>query len=715
MISRSVVALGVAAAMAGPAAGQNLPVRFAGLTNVFCDGDRNNEPPPNCGTPPGTLQSRVEVMLRMDTACFGTIGSFQRYEGVTVRSSEGNELFISGNGTTGTGEVGFHHNEGGGSMRITDVSEPLVTDLDGDAGGAGLGGSATDIVMSVVIDAFTMADVEDVTGEILNYCPPPEMGTPTLNRSYGGSATTTAVLDVLQPVILTARGGDVVGLSQFSIGDTIPVGQYAVVVDVTFGGGLLVAEQIIETETVTLELTMPDCNGNGISDLSEAGVPCPIARNVNLGVEYGTLAGALAAARSGDTIDVFDAIICESDLVVSVPLTLRGVSAAQSVIDAENNGRGLIIDIGAGDVLIENLTFRNGATPLAEGGGNVYSTSQGTVRFLNCNFENGVALRGGGVAMSGIQGVLDFADCNFFDNRSSDLGGAVFVLDQDATFRRCVFERSSADVDGGAAFLTGGLARVAFEDCLFRENSAGNLGGDIASQAGLGLTIERSSFTAASAPFGGSLAQFNTTDTVVRSSVFDFIDPNSTGSVIYAIGTNTARFENVTAVNNAGAFGFAAVSGAEVRVYNGIMWANGQFTGGVNQGIYESFNSITPEGGGTDVAIDPLFRDQQNGDYRLQPGSPAIDRSLNEDLTGFGAPFDAGREPRFHDDTGMPDLGVRYFTSGTEDYFPVADLGAFEFQGTTVCPVCRSDYNGDGVHDIFDLLEFLDDLETPLP
>ncbi len=124
--------------------------------------------------------------------------------------------------------------------------------------------------------------------------------------------------------------------------------------------------------------------------------------------------------------------------------------------------------------------------------------------------------------------------------------------------------------------------------------------------------------------------------------------------------------------------------------------------------------------------------------YRLVPGSPAIDAGFNNlvpvdtfDLDDDGItceriPIDLDRNPRFADDAGVKDTGC-----GTS---VVVDIGAYEFPGTpsdlvfgdtnndgTVnvfdlldvlsqwgsCTCCPEDFNGDHIVDVFDLLEVL--------
>ena len=112
---------------------------------------------------------------------------------------------------------------------------------------------------------------------------------------------------------------------------------------------------------------------------------------------------------------------------------------------------------------------------------------------------------------------------------------------------------------------------------------------------------------------------------------------------------------------------------------------------------------------GTNISVTPSFVDAGAGDFRLQPASPCIDAAdnfaipaddLDMDADGDfieAIPLDLQGLQRFRNDNGIADTGIP-----GNGYFSVADMGAYEFQGSTaVCP-----YGADSDADV-DAIDFL--------
>ncbi len=131
-------------------------------------------------------------------------------------------------------------------------------------------------------------------------------------------------------------------------------------------------------------------------------------------------------------------------------------------------------------------------------------------------------------------------------------------------------------------------------------------------------------------------------------------------------------------------------------VWNGgdEIWNNDGSTIDIN---YSDVQEGWPGTGNIDA--DPLFVDPDNGDYRLQSGSPANDAGHNWAIVGL-ADLDLDGNPRFADDPATKDTGCGEPV--------VVDMGAYEFQGDPF-PVKLGDIDGDGIVGTVDFHALLDD------
>jgi len=137
-------------------------------------------------------------------------------------------------------------------------------------------------------------------------------------------------------------------------------------------------------------------------------------------------------------------------------------------------------------------------------------------------------------------------------------------------------------------------------------------------------------------------------------------------------------------------------------VVNTITWNNNpdeirDIAGATTTVNYSDVQGGWPGPGANNIDADPLFVDPDNGDYRLQAGSPCIDAGHNWAIAGI-TDIDLDGNPRFAADKNDFDPGCGVPV--------VVDMGAYEFQGDPF-PVKFGDINGDGIVGIVDFLALL--------
>ncbi|MFC1517762.1 choice-of-anchor Q domain-containing protein [Candidatus Margulisiibacteriota bacterium] len=307
--------------------------------------------------------------------------------------------------------------------------------------------------------------------------------------------------------------------------------------------------------------------------------------NITQGTWYYKITAAVVSANPGDIIELLAGTYQENKKVdLGKDLIIRGASGTNSTnvkIDGAGTHRAFDIINGA-SVTVSGLTIQNGFD-------NFLSTSGG-----------GIRLTSGELYMENSRGI----SCDV-ENRH---GGFLYVPGGTAaTLNRCYFEGNTAHW-GGAVQVRGTLHA---RHTIFRENTA-TMGGGVFNYL--------------------SAAKYYGLNNIYDSN----LATNTSGSGVYNSGTY--KEENSTFYNNSGR-GVGQYGGSHTAVNN--IYHSTVIYGGSNV-TYSCYYPGSFSGVGN-IFADPLFKNAVAGDFRLQDGSPCIDKG---DSAVIDWNYDLAYEPR---------------------------------------------------------------------
>ncbi len=339
---------------------------------------------------------------------------------------------------------------------------------------------------------------------------------------------------------------------------------------------------------------------------------------------------------------------------------------------ADNSFHVIVVPDTSGSVLLEGFVIQGGNAPLSgkktSSGGGVYMDgsilmirhcifrhniarddggavffSHGGLTLEHCQFEKNKCTHSssGGGALGGVpENTIICRNCSFTGNTSQDSGGAFSMVGYSGQFYACVFRGNSAAGKGGAGINH--MSDVVFSNCLFAENTAGE-GGAVYNKSLTGPHIEpqfvNCTFSNNQSSSGGAI-----TDDKSNSTLTNCILWNNSGD-----GTADEAAQ------------VSIVAGTPTISYCCIQGWTGLFGGEGNTGD------------------DPFFVDLAAGDYRLFPGSAAIDMGTNTPDQGLPE-FDLDTTARIKDGNSdgefYVDMGV--YEAETVDG-PVIDVSFSEY------------------------------------
>jgi len=123
------------------------------------------------------------------------------------------------------------------------------------------------------------------------------------------------------------------------------------------------------------------------------------------GCDFATIQAAIddASTPNGAIIEITDPIHTEAGIVVNKDVTIRGLGAANTIVQAhetpdEAPGRVFLVEEGAA-VILEGMTIRHGKPSIEEHGGGIMN--HGTLTLKNCVVSDNTAIGGGGMCNNG--------------------------------------------------------------------------------------------------------------------------------------------------------------------------------------------------------------------------------------------------------------------------------------------------------------------------
>lgn len=418
-------------------------------------------------------------------------------------------------------------------------------------------------------------------------------------------------------------------------------------------------------------------------------------------------------SNAGDAFTILDGVV------------IRGGNADDAAGSNDFGGGMLIIDSSP---VISHCVFRGNRALLGAG----MVCANGSLPIVaDCLFADNLATFSGGGALCLTQSAATFTDCSFIGNAAVDEGGALGVEDSDPLVQGCTFDQNSTR-RGAAMYISLG-ANPTIEDSVFSSGSARQGGGIFVNAAsaniarcqflgnsttgtgGGGIRLGASSptigdcvFSGNSALQGGGILCGGASDPLIYNCLFAN-NIATWGGGLWS-HNSAPTVVDCTIVENTAPSGGGGVLNHDLSapIYtNCIIWGNTPAQTTTFGAGSPTFGYCDVQGGVPgigNVNADPQFVDAAGGDYRIDGGSPCIDAGRNDSVPA-GVTSDLAGDPRFHDDPGTPDTGAS--GNGPPE---VVDMGAYEFQGTSVF---LGDLDCSGTLDPNDIAPFVQALIDP--
>ncbi|MDH3782575.1 MAG: right-handed parallel beta-helix repeat-containing protein [Desulfobulbaceae bacterium] len=356
--------------------------------------------------------------------------------------------------------------------------------------------------------------------------------------------------------------------------------------------------------------------------------------------DYPTIQAAINASKNGDTVIVADdtyneKIIFPPDADNKTISLISENGAEVTVIDGTGKSGSVVTFPENSNSTLDGFTITNGSTSGNGGGILIGANSSPTIE--NCIITGNEAFAGGGISCGNSS--APFITNSIIQNNSvtggtdmSNGGGIHLSPSSTPTITNCIIQNNTSDRNGGGlAFNT---AEPTIVNSIFSNNKAAVNGGAI-------------SFTN-SAP-------------IITNCTFSNNSASSEGGAIACSTPLSGR-----------------------AVANSILWGDSPDEISCDSEISVTYSDIQGEDtypGTGNINADPMFVDEENGDFHLLNDSPCIDAGDNSALAALPTGIwetDIDGDDRKIDDPAVADTG-----NGTP---PIVDIGAFELNSNKGLP-----------------------------
>lgn len=252
------------------------------------------------------------------------------------------------------------------------------------------------------------------------------------------------------------------------------------------------ATTVVNTTTNNIKASQPKNAKGADPQIYRNGVA--VARGGHpAGYKFPTIAAAISAAQSGDTIMLANgATFDEHGFSISKNLNFNVLNNGKATINAQSKGRVFIINSGT-TVVMQNLIIENGSEN-GDGGG---IENSGNLTLNDCVVKNNFANFAGAIVS---WGPLTLNGCNFTDNTAYIDGGAI-CCSNTLIVKDCIFSNNKANGRGAGAIWNDGKSNIT-GSTFTNNNAAGGNGGAIYNYETT-LTLNGCNFTGNTATDGG--------------------------------------------------------------------------------------------------------------------------------------------------------------------------------------------------------------------